>query len=207
MVSKIMKKLSTATAAVALMGGTAGTAGAQELPQGLSSDPAIVEAAVGLSSILIGGAPQLPQLPGSSAQKPGAPAEQGNLITALPEHAQPAPEHLRGPAVERPLQAKANENVTIEFNPDGTLSYDDGCNAGNADYRFDERGNLHVGELAETLALCDPEAEADAKDLKTILQANPAVYILDRDTIALGSQGHGIEFVEAKATTIEPQEG
>lgn len=204
MVSKIMKKLSTATIAVALMGGATGTAQAQELSQGLSSDPAIVESAAGLSSILIGGAPALP---GSSAQQPGAPAKQGGLITALPEHAQPAPEHLRGPAVERPLQAKANENVTIEFNPDGTLSYDDGCNAGNADYRFDERGNLHVGELAETLALCDPDAEADAKDLKTILQANPAAYILDRDTIALGSQGHGIEFVEAKATTIEPQEG
>ena len=48
---------------------------------------------------------------------------------------------------------------------------------------------------------------AAADDLKTILQANPDVYILDRDTIALGSQGHGIEFIEAKATISEPQEG
>ena len=192
MASKIMKKLSTATIVVALMGGATGTAHAQELPQGLSSDPAI------------GGAPALP---GSSAQLPGAPAEQGGLITALPEHAQPAPEHLRSPAVERPLQAKANENVTIEFSPDGTLTYGDGCNSGNATYHFDEQGKLHVGDLAETQALCDPAAMAAADDLKTILQANPDVYILDRNTIALGSQGHGIEFVEAKATTIEPQEG
>lgn len=204
MVSKIMKKLSTATIAVALMGGATGTAHAQELPQGLSSDPAIVEIAAGLSSTLIGGAPQLP---GSSAQQPGAPTEQGGLITALPEYAQPAPEHLRGPSVERPLQAKANENVTTQFSPDGTLSYGDGCNSGNGTYHFDEQGKLHVGDLAETQALCDPEATAAAEDLKTILQANPNVYILDRDTIALGSQGHGIEFVEAKATTIEPQEG
>lgn len=197
MVSKIMKKLSTATIAVALMGGATGTAQAQDLPQGLSSDPAIVESAAGLSSILIGGAPALP----------GAPAEQGGLITALPEHAQPAPEHLRGPAVERPLQAKANENVTIEFSPDGTLTYGDGCNSGNGTYHFDEQGKLHVGDLAETQALCDPAAMAAAEDLKTILQANPAVYLLDRDTIALGSQGHGIEFIEARATIIEPQEG
>lgn len=204
MVSKIMTKLSTATIAVALMGGATGTAQAQELPQGLSSDPAIVESAAGLSSILIGGAPALP---GSSAQQPGAPAEQGGLITALPEHAQPAPEHLRGPAIERPLQAKANDHVTIEFNPDGTLTYGDGCNSGNGTYHFDEQGKLHVGDLAETQALCDPAAMAAAEDLKTILQAKPDVYILDRDTIALGGQGHGIEFVEARATIIEPQEG
>lgn len=204
MVSKIMKTLSTATIAVALMGGATGTAHAQELPQGLSSDPAIVENAAGLSSILIGGAPALP---GSSAQQPGAPAEQGGLITALPEYAQQAPEHLWASSVERPLQAKANENVTIEFSPDGTFSYGDGCNSGNGTYHFDEQGKLHVGDLAQTQALCDPAAEAAAKDLKTILQANPAVYLIDRETIALGSQGQGIEFVEAKATIIEPQEG
>ena len=58
-----------------------------------------------------------------------------------------------------------------------------------------------------SLGLLTVNAMAAADDLKTILQAKPDVYLLDRDTIALGSQGHGIEFVEARATIIEPQEG
>ncbi len=183
---KNVKKLSVATAAaVALAGGAlgTGTAGAQEL----SSASGIQGRIAQMSSAIHG---------------PGK-AQDSQLTVDLPQGANHLDPMKATTALNTPLQAKNNKDITLEFKPagntDGTLAYNDGCNAGNATYHFDSAGNLRVGDLAETLALCDDAATADADALKTILQANPAVYQLDENTVALASQGKAIEFVKAEA--------
>ena len=182
---KNVKKLTVATVAVALAGGAlgTGTAGAQELSSVSGIQGRIAE----MSSALHG---------------PGK-AQDSQLTVDMPQGANHLDPVKATAALNTPLQAKKNEGITLEFKPagnaDGTLAYNDGCNAGNATYHFDSAGNLRVGALAETLALCDDTATADADALKTILQANPAVYQLDENTVALGSQGKAIEFVKAKA--------
>ncbi|MCT1450690.1 META domain-containing protein [Corynebacterium sp. p3-SID1194] len=193
MVSKTLatvKKMTVATAAVAIAGGAlgAGTAGAQEL----SSTSEIKDRATQLSSTLQG--------PKNDAGK----GQDSTLIVDLPQGSNHLDPVKAKAALTGPLKAKNNENISLEFTPsgtpDGTLSYDDGCNAGNANYHFDSADNLRISDFAETLALCEGAGAADADALKTILQANPAVYQIDDNTVALASQGKAIEFVKAEAS-------
>lgn len=98
-------------------------------------------------------------------------------------------------ALAQPLAAKEDNSITLSFN-DGRLSYFDGCNSGGASYSVDKRGAIKVGNLAETMRLCDPTTANKADELKAILRANPQVRVLDDDTVALAAQGKMIEFVK-----------
>lgn len=98
-------------------------------------------------------------------------------------------------ALAQPLAAKEDNSITLSFN-DGRLSYFDGCNSGGASYSVDQRGAVKVGNLAETMRLCDPTTANKADEFKAILRANPQVRLLDDDTVALAAQGKMIEFVK-----------
>lgn len=95
----------------------------------------------------------------------------------------------------QPLAAKDDHSITLSFD-DGRLSYFDGCNSGGASYSVDKRGTIKVGNLVETMRLCDPTTANKADELKAILRANPQVRLLDDDTVALAAQGKMIEFVK-----------
>lgn len=118
----------------------------------------------------------------------------GFVMKDLPEGAQPLPVREAKAALAKPIEAKDDPNIALTFYPEGRVYYYDGCNSGNASYEVDGRGAVHVGPMAETQRLCEPAAMDKADELKAILRANPSVYRIDTNTIALGAQGKAIEF-------------
>ncbi len=177
MASKIAKTLSAATAFAALAGGFfgAGTANAQLSSAGPNVD---INKWVQMGwdtytgSVLKSGGFLLKPAVGESL-----PADQAKT------------------ALAQPLAAKEDHSITLSFN-DGRLSYFDGCNSGGASYSVDKRGAIKVGNLAETMRLCDPTTANKADEFKAILRANPQVRVLDDDTVALAAEGKMIEFVK-----------
>ena len=189
MATKIAKKLSIATAALALTGGIlgAGTAGAQEL-----SSSEVKDQLTQLSSSIFG-----------NKDQPAAPEEKGSeLIVPLAESAQHLDTAEAAAALEGHFVAKKNSAVSLNFRPggsaDGALNFFDGCNGGSGSYHFDSAGSLRTENLNQTLKGCEPAIMADADALMTILTANPQVYRIDDNTVALASQGQSIEFVRAE---------
>ena len=185
--TKTLRKLSTATAAVALTGGLlgVGTADAQE-----QNETSSIDQFVQMSSNLFA------DLGGKPAPAP-APAPEtpvgSELIQQIPEGAdQLKAERLTG-ALDSTLRAKKNTNVTVDFRENGLLNFNDGCNTGTANYQIDNTGALRISDLAETRMACAPDAQKDADDLKSVLLSNPQLYQLDASTLFLSGQGHGIE--------------
>ena len=185
--TKTLRKLSTATAAVALTGGLlgVGTADAQERPEASSIDQFVQ-----MSSNLFGG------LGGTPAPAP-APAPENpagsELIQQLPEGADQLKDERLSAALDTTLQAKKNTNITLDFRENGVLHLNDGCNSGTAKYQIDNTGALHLSDFTETKMACEPGAQKDADDLKMVLQTNPQLFQLDASTLFLSGQGHGIE--------------
>ena len=185
--TKTLRKLSTATAAVALTGVLigVGTADAQE-----QNETSSIDQFVQMSSNLFA------DLGGKPAPAP-APAPEtpvgSELIQQIPEGAdQLKAERLTG-ALDSTLRAKKNTNVTVDFRENGLLNFNDGCNTGTANYQIDNTGALRISDLAETRMACAPDAQKDADDLKSVLLSNPQLYQLDASTLFLSGQGHGIE--------------
>ena len=185
--TKTLRKLSTATAAVALTGGLigVGTADAQE-----QNETSSIDQFVQMSSNLFA------DLGGKPAPAP-APAPEtpvgSELIQQIPEGAdQLKAERLTG-ALDSTLRAKKNTNVTVDFRENGLLNFNDGCNTGTANYQIDNTGVLRISDLAETRMACAPDVQKDADDLKSVLLSNPQLYQLDASTLFLSGQGHGIE--------------
>lgn len=184
--TKTFRKLSTATAVVALAGGVfgVGAADAQE-----RSEASSIDQFVQMSSSL------LPGFGGNPAPAPQAPVG-SDLIQLIPENADQLKDERLAGALNSTLQAKKNPNITIDFREDGTLTYNDGCNSGNGTYQSDNTGALRISDLTETMMACEPDAQKDADDLKMVLQSNPQLFQLDASTLFLSGQGHGIEFQE-----------
>ena len=124
-------------------------------------------------------------------------------MVPLVEGATQLPNDQVQPALDTTLRAKNNDKVTVDFRPDGTLTYNDGCNTGNSTYQVDTTGRLRVGDLNETRMACPPGAEVAANDLKTILRAGPAVFQVDPSTLALAAQGQSIEFVKLPVRVVD----
>lgn len=177
MVSKTAKTLSAATALAALAGGFfgAGTAHAQTSSVGPNVD---INEWVQMGWETYTG----------SVLKSG-----GFLLKPAVGESLPADKVTA--ELTQPLAAKEDNSITLSFN-DGRLSYFDGCNSGGASYSVDKRGAIKVGNLAETMRLCDPTTANKADELKAILRANPQVRVLDDDTVALAAQNKMIEFVK-----------
>ena len=187
--TKTLRKLSTATAAVALTGGLlgVGTADAQE-PNEASSIDQFVQMSSNLFADL-GGKPAPAPAPAPAPEGPVG----SELIQQIPEGAdQLTGERLTG-ALDSTLRAKKNTNVTVDFRETGLLNFNDGCNSGTANYQIDNTGALRISDLAETKVGCAPDAQKDADDLKSVLLSNPQLYQLDASTLVLSGQGHGIE--------------
>ena len=189
--TKTLRKLSTATAAVALTGGLlgVGTADAQEQAQE-RPEASSIDQFVQMSSNLFG------DLGGNPAPAP-APAPENpagsELIQQIPEGADHLTDDRLTAALDTTLQAKKNTAITLDFREDGVLHFNDGCNSGTAKYQIDNTGALHLSDFTETKMACEPGAQKDADDLKMVLQSNPQLFQLDASTLFLSGQGHGIE--------------
>ena len=189
--TKTLRKLSTATAAVALTGGLlgVGTADAQEQAQE-RPEASSIDQFVQMSSNLFG------DLGGNPAPAP-APAPENpagsELIQQIPEGADHLTDDRLTAALDTTLQAKKNTAITLDFREDGVLHFNDGCNSGTAKYQIDNTGALHLSDFTETKMACEPGAQKDADDLKMVLQTNPQLFQLDASTLFLSGQGHGIE--------------
>ena len=101
-------------------------------------------------------------------------------------------------AIDGTFKAKKNDAVSVTFNEDGTLSYNDGCNHGSGTYHFDGADAIVIDNLTETRMACDKPVMADAQDFKSILEIKPAVFPIDDSTYALGAQGIVIQFVKSE---------
>lgn len=189
--TKTLRKLSTATAAVALTGGLlgVGTADAQEQAQE-RPEASSIDQFVQMSSNLFG------DLGGNLAPAP-APAPENpagsELIQQIPEEADHLTDDRLTAALDTTLQAKKNSAITLDFRENGVLHLNDGCNSGTAKYQIDNTGALHLSDFTETKMACEPGAQKDADDLKMVLQSNPQLFQLDASTLFLSGQGHGIE--------------
>ena len=185
--TKTFRKLSAATAAVALTGGLigVGTADAQEQNETSSIDQFVQMSSNPFADL--GGKP-------APAPTPAPETPVGSdLIQQLPEGAdQLKGERLAG-ALDSTLQAKKNNTITLDFRENGVLHLNDGCNSGTAKYQVDNTGALHLSDFTETKMACEPGAQKDADDLKAVLQSNPQLFQLDASTLFLSGQGHGIE--------------
>lgn len=189
--TKTLRKLSTATAVVALTGGLLGVGNAdaqeqaQERPEASSIDQFVQ-----MSSNLFG------DLGGNLAPAP-APAPENpagsELIQQIPEEADHLTDDRLTAALDTTLQAKKNSAITLDFRENGVLHLNDGCNSGTAKYQIDNTGALHLSDFTETKMACEPGAQKDADDLKMVLQSNPQLFQLDASTLFLSGQGHGIE--------------
>lgn len=190
-----LKKATIATAFVALTGSALGTgaAGAAEPtstgPLGSSSSDLLQ-----LSSTILG------HKDGSQEGNKGD--EQGSGLIEKYEEVEglkdllPADEAQK--AIEGTFTAKKNDAVSITFDKDGTLSFNDGCNQGTGTYHFDKTNALVIENLAETRMACEEPVMADAQDFKSILDIKPAVFPVDDSTYALGAQGIVIQFVKSE---------
>ena len=192
MISRTLKKVTTATAFVALAGGVlgAGTAGAQEPSSADSVKSSQIQE---LSSRLFGDS-------FSSSTKPEAP--QGSGLIEKYEDIDGLQEKLPADEAQKVLNgtftAKKNPAISVTFNEDGTLTYDDSCNSGGGSYKLDQTDAIVAGNLTSTMRACSPEEMADADALNTILTAKPVVIPVEGNTFALGSQGQAIQFTKAE---------
>lgn len=195
MMTHALKKATIATAFVALTGSALGTgaAGAAEPtstgPLGSSSSDLLQ-----LSSTILG------HKDGSQEGNKGD--EQGSGLIEKYEEVEglkdvlPADEAQK--AIEGTFTAKKNDAVSITFDKDGTLSFNDGCNQGTGTYHFDQTNAIVIENLAETRMACEESVMADAQDFKSILDIKPAVFPVDDSTYALGAQGIVIQFVKSE---------
>lgn len=181
MISKTVKTLSAATALAALAGGFigAGTANAQMS----SSGPADIEGWTHM---------------GWSAFSGSVINKGGNyvLLRDLPAGAKPLTGADAKAAIAGPLNAKGDGTISLSFGQDGKLSFYDGCNAGSAPYTLDDGGTVKAGNLAVTQRLCDPTTMNKSDEVKAMLQAKPAVYRIDKTTVALVAKGKALELVK-----------
>ena len=178
MTSKTVKTLSTATALAALAGGIFGTGTAHA--QMSSVGPANLE-----------GWTQM----GWSAFSGSVINKGGNymLLRDLPADAKLLTGADAKAALAGPLTAKGDGTISLSFGQDGKLSFYDGCNAGSAPYTLDDGGTVKIGSLAVTQRLCDPTKMNKSDEVKAMLQAKPAVYRIDKATVALVAQGKALE--------------
>lgn len=134
-----------------------------------------------------------------SADGEAAKSEKSELVTPLPEGATKLQPKEGNKTISGKLVSTVKpEAVSITLSDDGTLSFEDGCNGGTAEYSFDSEVALEVGSIASTRMACEPAAMADAAAITKILESKPAIYQLDDSTLALASGDDAIEFKPAQ---------
>ncbi|OFN78073.1 hypothetical protein HMPREF2537_06230 [Corynebacterium sp. HMSC074E01] len=192
MISRTLKKVTTATAFVALAGGVlgAGTAGAQEMS---SADSVKTSQIQELSSRLFGD---------SFSSSKDSEAPEGSGLIEKYEDVDGLQDKLPADEAKKVLigtfTAKKNPEISVTFNDDGTLTFNDGCNSGGGSYKLDQTDAVVVENLNSTMRACAPEEMADADALNAILSAKPVVIPVEGNTFALGSQGQVIQFEKAE---------
>lgn len=191
MISRTLKKATTATAFVALAGGVlgAGTAGAQEPSSADSVKSSQIQE---LSSRLFGG-PGTPE--DSEAPEGSGLIEKYEDVDGLQDKL-PADEAQK--VLNGTFTAKKNPAISVTFNEDGTLNFNDGCNSGGGSYKLDQTDAVVAENLTSTMRACAPDEMADADALNAILSAKPVVFPVEGNTFALGSQGQVIQFEKAE---------
>lgn len=130
----------------------------------------------------------------------GGEEAKSELVTTLPEGATKLQPKGGNETISGKLVSTVKPDaVSITLQDDGTLSFEDGCNGGNAEYSFDSEGALEVGTITSTQMACEPAAMADAAAITKILESKPAIYQLDNSTLALAAGDDAIEFKPAQA--------
>lgn len=199
MMTHALKKATIATAFVALTGSALGT-GAAGAAEPTSTGPLGSSSAQlnKLSSIILGNKDD-----GKDGNKEaGKDDGQGSGLIEKYEEVEglkdllPADEAQK--AIEGTFTAKKNDAISITFDKDGTLSFNDGCNQGTGTYHFDQTNAIVIENLAETRMACEEPVMADAQDFKSILDIKPVVFPVDDSTYALGAQGIVIQFVKSE---------
>lgn len=192
MISRTLKKVTTATAFVALAGGVlgAGTAGAQEPSSADSVKSSQIQE---LSSRLFGD---------SFSSSKDSEAPEGSGLIEKYEEVDGLQDKLPADEAQKVLNgtftAKKNPEISVTFNDDGTLNFNDGCNSGGGSYKLDQTDAIVVENLNSTMRACAPDEMADADALNAILSAKPVVFPVEGNTFALGSQGQAIQFTKAE---------
>ncbi|WP_236660814.1 META domain-containing protein [Corynebacterium aurimucosum] len=192
MISRTLKKVTTATAFVALAGSVlgAGTAGAQEMS---SVDSVKTSQIQELSSRLFGD---------SFSSSEDSEAPEGSGLIEKYEDVDGLQDKLPADEAQKVLNgtftAKKNPEISVTFNEDGTLNFNDGCNSGGGSYKLDQTDAIVVENLNSTMRVCAPDEMADADALNAILSAKPVVFPVEGNTFALGSQGQVIQFEKAE---------
>ncbi|MDD7581535.1 META domain-containing protein [Corynebacterium sp. 32222D000AT] len=129
----------------------------------------------------------------------GGEEAKSELVTTLPEGATKLQPKGGNETISGKLVSTVKPDaVSITLQDDGTLSFEDGCNGGNAEYSFDSEGALEVGTITSTQMACEPAAMADAAAITKILESKPAIYQLDNSTLALAAGDDAIEFKPAQ---------
>lgn len=148
MISRTLKKVTTATAVVALAGSVldAGTVGAQKMS---SADSVKISQIQELSSSLFGDS-------FSSSKDSEAPAGSGLIENYEdvdgPKEKLPADEAQK--VLDGTFTAKKNPAIFVTFNDDGTLNFNDGCNSGGGSYTLDQTDAIVVENLNSTMRAC-----------------------------------------------------
>ncbi len=192
MISRTLKKATTATAFAALAGGVlgAGTAGAQEMSSAESVKTSRIQE---LSSRLFDG---------SFLSSKDSEAPEGSALIEKYEEVDGLQDKLPADEAQKVLNgtftAKKNPAISVTFNDDGTLTYNDGCNSGGGSYKLDQTDAIVVENLNSTMRACAPDEMADADALNAILSAKPVVFPVEGNTFALGSQGQVIQFEKSE---------
>ncbi len=81
----------------------------------------------------------------------------------------------------------ADDPPTVGFT-DGRIEGSNGCNSYGGDARFEE-GRLVVGEIAQTLMLCDDERNTIETAFGEILRGNPRVGVAERRLVLASEAG------------------
>lgn len=177
---------------MALAGGVlgAGTAGAQEPSSADSVKSSQIQE---LSSRLFGD---------SFSSSKDSEAPEGSGLIEKYEEVDGLQDKLPADEAQKVLNgtftAKKNPEISVTFNDDGTLNFNDGCNSGGGSYKLDQTDAIVVENLNSTMRACAPDEMADADALNAILSAKPVVFPVEGNTFALGSQGQVIQFTKAE---------
>lgn len=185
MISRTLKKATTATAFVALAGGVlgAGTAGAQEMSSAESVKTSRIQE---LSPRLFGD---------SFSSSKDSEAPEGSGLIEKYEEVDGLQDKLPADEAQKVLNgtftAKKNPAISVTFNDDGTLTYNDGCNSGGGSYKLDQTDAIVVENLNSTMRACAPDEMADADALNAILSAKPVVFPRGGQHLCAGQPGPG----------------
>ena len=88
----------------------------------------------------------------------------------------------------------AGVTATLEFNDDGTVSFNSGCNSGGGSYTVDGQTVTFSNLLTTEMACAGPQSDVEAAFL-AVLGAGPNDFVIDADQLTLLAGENGLQFI------------